>query len=129
MMAADVLVTDYSSLFFDFAALRRPMVFFAYDLEKYRDSLRGFYLDYDTQVPGPIARSNRELVDVLSRIDEVWSGYADRLAEFRATYGPRDDGGASDRVLDAFFGDRIGPASTSPALGPGVATSAEAPAS
>lgn len=129
MMAADVLVTDYSSLFFDFAALRRPMVFFAYDLEKYRDSLRGFYLDYDTQVPGPIARTNRELVDVLSRIDEVWSGYADRLAEFRATYGPLDDGGASDRVLDAFFGDRIGPATTSLALGAGVAEGAAATAS
>ncbi|WP_051681615.1 CDP-glycerol glycerophosphotransferase family protein [Cellulomonas sp. HZM] len=112
MMASDVLVTDYSSLFFDFAALRRPMVFFAYDLEKYRDELRGFYLDYDTQVPGPIVRTNAELADVLSRLDEVWPDHADHLEEFRATYGPRDDGNASDRVLDEFFGDRVGPATS-----------------
>ena len=108
-MASDVLVTDYSSLFFDYAALRRPMVFFAYDLEKYRDQLRGFYLDYDTQVPGPIVRTNKELVDVLDRLDEVWPAHGERLDAFRAEYGPRDDGGASDRVLDAFFGDVIGP--------------------
>ncbi|WP_161604974.1 CDP-glycerol glycerophosphotransferase family protein [Cellulomonas massiliensis] len=109
MAASDVLVTDYSSLFFDYAALRRPMVFFAYDLERYRDELRGFYLDYDTQVPGPVVRTNEELVDTLDRLDDVWPGYGERLEEFRQRYGPLDDGNASDRVLDAFFGTRVGP--------------------
>lgn len=110
MLASDVLVTDYSSLFFDFAALGRPMVFFAYDLPKYRDELRGFYLDYDSQVPGPIAATNAELIATLDDLPARWPAYEQRLAEFRRTYGPLDDGGASDRVLDAFFGDRIGPA-------------------
>lgn len=110
LMASDVLVTDYSSLFFDFAALGRPMVFFAYDLERYRDQLRGFYLDYDSQVPGPIVTTNDELADVLANLDTVWEPYADKLAAFRRTYGPLDDGGASDRVLDAFFGSAVGPA-------------------
>ncbi|MBD8060430.1 CDP-glycerol glycerophosphotransferase family protein [Cellulomonas sp. JH27-2] len=108
MLASDVLVTDYSSLFFDFAALDRPMVFFAYDLPKYRDELRGFYLDYDSQVPGPIAQTNAELIDTLDGLDGIWPAYGQRLLDFRRTYGPLDDGGASDRVLDAFFGDVIG---------------------
>jgi len=110
MLASDVLVTDYSSLFFDFAALDRPMVFFAYDLPKYRDELRGFYLDYDSQVPGPIAQTNAELIATLDGLEGIWPAYGQRLLDFRRTYGPLDDGGASDRVLDAFFGDVIGPA-------------------
>ena len=55
-LAADVLVTDYSSVFFDFALTDRPMVFLAPDLEAYRDDNRGFYLDYHETVPGPIVR-------------------------------------------------------------------------
>lgn len=110
LMASDVLVTDYSSLFFDYAALGRPMVFFAYDLERYRDQLRGFYLDYDSQVPGPIVTTNEALADVLADLDAAWAPYVDRLTEFQRTYGPLDDGGASDRVLDEFFGSAIGPA-------------------
>ncbi|MDM7831768.1 CDP-glycerol glycerophosphotransferase family protein [Cellulomonas edaphi] len=116
MLASDVLVTDYSSLFFDYAALGRPMVFFAYDLPKYRNELRGFYLDYETEVPGPIARTNAELVATLDDLEARWSAYGQRLADFRQTYGPLDDGGASDRVLDAFFGDVIGPARSSLAV-------------
>src|SRR5690606_3781780 len=50
MLISDVLVTDYSSVFFDYALLGRPMVFHAYDLESYRDNLRGFYLDYESEV-------------------------------------------------------------------------------
>jgi len=110
LMASDVLVTDYSSLFFDYAATARPIVFFAYDLDRYRDELRGFYLDYESQVPGPIVTTNEQLADVLADLGTVWAPYADRMAEFRRTYGPLDDGGASDRVLDAFFGPAVGPA-------------------
>lgn len=108
LLATDVLVTDYSSLFFDYAALARPIVFFAYDLHRYRDELRGFYLDYESQVPGPIVTTNQQLADVLADLDAAWAPYAERMAEFRRTYGPLDDGGASDRVLDAFFGSVIG---------------------
>ena len=46
-----MLITDYSSVFFDFATLRRPILFFTYDLEKYRDQLRGFYLDFESKRP------------------------------------------------------------------------------
>ncbi|MCC3237541.1 CDP-glycerol glycerophosphotransferase family protein, partial [Pediococcus acidilactici] len=60
-LAADVLVTDYSSVFFDYAYLKRPIVFFPYDYETYRDELRGFYLDYQKDLPGKIVYNEDEL--------------------------------------------------------------------
>ena len=60
-VASDALITDYSSLFFDYAPLGRPIAFFPYDLEEYRDQLRGFYLDYPDDLPGPVATELGEL--------------------------------------------------------------------
>jgi CDP-glycerol glycerophosphotransferase len=53
-LISDILITDYSSVFFDYANLKRPMLFFTYDLEKYRDVLRGFYIDIEEELPGPL---------------------------------------------------------------------------
>ncbi|WP_254668941.1 CDP-glycerol glycerophosphotransferase family protein [Brevibacterium sp. CS2] len=107
-LAADVLVTDYSSVFFDYAILRRPMVFYAYDLERYRDDLRGFYLDYEAEVPGPVVRTEDELYAALRRIGaELAAGggeSAARAAEFARRFAPHDDGRAAARVVDAAFG-------------------------
>lgn len=103
-LAADVLVTDYSSAMFDFAVTGRPMVFFAYDLEHYRDELRGFYLDFETEVPGPVVRTSAGLVDALLDLDAVSRAYAERYAAFRARFCALEDGGATGRVLDAVLG-------------------------
>ena len=59
LLAADVLVTDYSSMMVDFANTGRPMLFFTYDLDAYRDEIRGFYLDFVGTVPGPLLRHHR----------------------------------------------------------------------
>ena len=64
-LAADVLVTDYSSVMFDFALTGRPIVFYAYDLDRFRDEIRGFYFDLLPQAPGPVARTEDELVEAL----------------------------------------------------------------
>ncbi|MGI8433250.1 MAG: bifunctional glycosyltransferase/CDP-glycerol:glycerophosphate glycerophosphotransferase [Nocardioidaceae bacterium] len=98
-LAADALVTDYSSVFFDFVLTDKPMAFLAPDLTEYRDDNRGFYLDYHSTVPGPVCVNTDEVVDVLSSPDE----YAARRREFRATYTPNDDGKASARVIDAIL--------------------------
>ena len=55
---SDVLVTDYSSVFFDYANLVRPIVFYMYDLDRYANELRGFYLELD-ELPGPIVQHRR----------------------------------------------------------------------
>jgi CDP-glycerol glycerophosphotransferase len=102
-LAADVLVTDYSSSMFDFAVTGKPILLFTYDLERYRDDLRGFYVDIADVAPGPLLRTSRELVDALRDVDAVVTSCADRYADFRATFCALEDGHASDRVLDLLF--------------------------
>ncbi|WP_051451238.1 bifunctional glycosyltransferase/CDP-glycerol:glycerophosphate glycerophosphotransferase [Actinospica robiniae] len=108
-LASDVLITDYSSLMFDYAHLERPMLFFTYDLEHYRDTLRGFYFDFQEQSPGPLLSTSDELVDALARIDEVAHAYAQRAREFRKMFCDLDDGHAALRVIK-----RMGELSGSP---------------
>jgi CDP-glycerol glycerophosphotransferase len=103
-LASDALVTDYSSVFFDFAQLRRPMIFYAYDLVSYRDRLRGFYLDYESEVPGPVVETEDALIDALTDLDAVAEKYAHRLDAFVQRFGPRDDGHAAERVVQEIFG-------------------------
>jgi CDP-glycerol glycerophosphotransferase len=99
-LASDVLVTDYSSVFFDFACLRRPVIFYAYDLESYRDELRGFYLDYETELPGPIVTTEKELYAALQSLDSVTEEFGARYGDFIARFSPRDDGEAARRLVD-----------------------------
>jgi CDP-glycerol glycerophosphotransferase len=103
MLASDVLVTDYSSVFFDYAALRRPILFYAYDLDYYRD-LRGFYLDYEADVPGEIVTTHDDLIKALHNLDEVDAPHQERRDEFLRRFAPWDDGAAARRVVDAIFG-------------------------
>jgi CDP-glycerol glycerophosphotransferase len=98
LLAVDVLVTDYSSIMFDFANTGRPMVFFAYDLDARRDEL---LLDYEGTVPGPIARTTDELAEALRTTDA--GGYERRYAEFAACFCELDDGHAAARVVERVF--------------------------
>lgn len=101
-LAADILVTDYSSVMFDFCITGKPIYFLATDLDAFRDGPRGFYLDYEALAPGPIARSTEELV---SAIAEGADGRLDRAyASFRQRFAANDDGTASQRVVDVVWG-------------------------
>ncbi|MEU1115859.1 MULTISPECIES: CDP-glycerol glycerophosphotransferase family protein [unclassified Streptomyces] len=100
LLLADVLVTDYSSLMFDFAHTGRPMLFHAYDLEHYRDTVRGFYLDFETHAPGPLLASTGEVVEALSDLDAIAARHAEAYAAFRESYCDLDDGGAAARVAE-----------------------------
>ncbi|GLW71387.1 hypothetical protein Kpho02_36860 [Kitasatospora phosalacinea] len=98
MLAADVLVTDYSSLMFDFAVTGRPMLFFTYDLEHYRGRLRGFTFDFEAHAPGPLLADSAAVVAALRDLDPV--PYAERYRAFRERFCPLDDGRAAARVVD-----------------------------
>ncbi|QMU79236.1 glycosyltransferase [Streptacidiphilus sp. PB12-B1b] len=100
LLAADVLVTDYSSLMFDFAVTGKPMLFFTYDLEEYRDALRGFYLDFERRAPGPLLRTSEQLVRALRGLDRATAAHAGAYRAFRADFCELDDGGAAARVAD-----------------------------
>ena len=96
--AADVLVTDYSSSMFDFAVTGKPLVFYAYDLETYRDVDRGFYFDLEPVAPGPVVRTQDALTEALRDLEGVRRAYAERYRTFRRTYCPLDDGHATRRL-------------------------------
>lgn len=102
-LISDILMTDYSSVFFDYANLKRPMLFFMYDLEKYRDVLHGFYLDIEKELPGPILMTNDDVVEAIKNIDKVSEKYADKYKEFYDRFCCIDDGHASQRVVEEVF--------------------------
>jgi CDP-glycerol glycerophosphotransferase len=101
---ADALVTDYSSLMFDYALLDRPMLFFAYDWEEYAEDVRGTYFDLLQEAPGPVLRDAGELFAALEELDAVGKEYADTRREFAAAYGEYDRGDAAARIADLMFG-------------------------
>jgi CDP-glycerol glycerophosphotransferase len=103
-LVSDVLVTDYSSVMFDFAPTGKPMLFFTYDLAAYRDRLRGFYFDFEADAPGPLLATSAEVVAALADLDAVTSRYAAAYRAFTDRFCPLDDGKAAIRACDAIFG-------------------------
>jgi CDP-glycerol glycerophosphotransferase len=108
-LAADVLITDYSSVMFDYAVTGKPILFFAYDLSYYRDQLRGFYFDFEAEAPGPVLETPGDVVPALQRIDTVEEEYRSAYKRFQAKFCHLDDGKASARVVEAVFGDLLDP--------------------
>jgi CDP-glycerol glycerophosphotransferase len=106
-LAADVLVTDYSSAMVDFAITGKPMLFYTYDLESYRDELRGFYVDFEATVPGPLLMTSSEVAAALEDVSAATAPYAERYARFSARFCHLDDGHAARRVVEAVFADAV----------------------
>lgn len=94
---SDILITDYSSVFFDYANLKRPMVFYMYDLEHYRDKSNGFYIDL-SELPGPIVETQEELEKVIGNLEKNFT-YDEHYKKFNEKYNYLDDGNASERVV------------------------------
>jgi CDP-glycerol glycerophosphotransferase len=97
LTAVDALITDYSSVMFDFSVTGRPMYFLVPDMEHYRGELRGFYFDLTDAAPGPVVRTQAELISALRDGDAA--SYADRYSRWRRTFNARDDGHAAERVV------------------------------
>lgn len=102
-LISDILITDYSSVFFDFANLKRPILYYTYDLNKYRDVLRGFYLDMEKDLPGPLLLTNDEVMDAIKNIDKIQEKYKDRYEEFYNRFCSVDDGNAAKRICEKVF--------------------------
>ncbi len=100
-LIADVLITDYSSVMFDYVNTGRPMLFFTWDLDDYRDRVRGLYFDLTEDPPGPICRTSSEVMAALDQLPDVQSQYAQAYARFRERFCAWEDGNAAARVIDA----------------------------
>jgi CDP-glycerol glycerophosphotransferase len=101
-LVSDLLITDYSSLMFDYACLRRPIVLYAYDYTAYLSS-RGVYFDITAAPPGPIVTSQSGLVDCLSSKAFERPEHTARIQRFADSFAPWDDGHATERVLTEVF--------------------------
>ena len=95
LIVTDILVTDYSSVIFDYSLLKRPMIFFAYDLENYLAE-RNFYYEYRKFVPGPIVANNDSLFQAIEMIEEQ---DLTKVVEFRDRFFDELDGKSAQRIV------------------------------
>lgn len=100
IVAADVCISDYSSLVYEVSLLGKPMVFFAYDLQDY-DDWRGFYYDYDELTPGPVFEDSESLVDWVAHVDERFD--QGEVDAFRERFMSSCDGNSTKRICEAAF--------------------------
>lgn len=96
---SDLLITDYSSVFFDFANLNRPILFYMYDLADYGNEIRGFYIDLK-ELPGNIVETQEALAEKIKAVKYDTGYYTEKYKNFHNKFNPLDDGKAADRVLE-----------------------------
>ncbi|WP_239740968.1 MULTISPECIES: CDP-glycerol glycerophosphotransferase family protein [unclassified Mammaliicoccus] len=97
-LMSDILITDYSSVYFDYANLQRPILFFAYDKEEYANDIRGFYVPYEKELPGPIFKTNNDLISYIKNKSYEGIPHSDKYKLFTQKYNYLDDGKATSRV-------------------------------
>ena len=99
-VVSDILITDYSSVFFDYANLKRPMLFYMYDFEEYKDEMRGFYIDID-ELPGEITKTEDELINAIRHTKNF--EYNEKYKKFNDKFNYLDDGQAAKRTVEKFM--------------------------
>ena len=104
IVAADVAVLDYSSLRFDVALAGRPMIFLVPDLARYESGVRGFLYDFRSSAPGPLLDTTAEVVDALRDLEGVARRHRPDYERFHDRFNALQDGHATERVVQTFFG-------------------------
>lgn len=102
-LITDICITDYSSVMFDFANTKKPMLFFTYDLEHYRDSLRGFYFDFENEAPGPLIKTNDSLIKSIKNIERIQQQYQMKYEKFYDKFCSYESGTAAQSIVHNFF--------------------------
>lgn len=102
-LISDILITDYSSVMFDYANTGKPILFFTYDLADYRDNIRGFYMDFENEAPGPLLFNTDEIIKSIVNIDQTIENYKEKYLAFHEKYCSLEDGKASKRVVEKIF--------------------------
>lgn len=100
LAVADLLITDYSSIFYDYSLLEKLTVFYAYDYDSYVGERSGFYVDYKKDLPGPVAYTCRELVEILRNIGRYEAEYREKIKETNQNYNPVNDGQVCRRFAE-----------------------------
>lgn len=100
-LMSDVLVTDYSSVFFDYAVLKRPIYFYMYDFDYYEQELRGFYLDLQANLPNDIVKTEQALLAQLKTNEFDF----ERLSAFNQKFNPWHDGLSCAKTVKEVFNE------------------------
>ena len=101
LIHADLLISDYSSVIFDYSLSKKPFLLFPYDYEEYIKSCRGFIYDYFEELPGPFAKNENELIDYIRDVDS-WFGnevYQRKYESFSTKFNKYQDGHSCERCL------------------------------
>ena len=101
LFAADALITDYSSIMFDYSLLQRPMVFFCWDYDEYMNEARGTYFDLRAEFPELVAHDSAGVLQRLQHQDELMPA----VQRFHEKFNQYDYGDASAKVVDALWPD------------------------
>lgn len=103
---SDVLITDYSSVMFDYALLNKPMIFYAFDYDNYKKNQRDIYFDFQKEAPGAFISTSDEIVYEIKNIENYSERYKDKIKEFNYKYNQYDEGNASEQVSNIIFKDQ-----------------------
>lgn len=101
-LISDLLITDYSSVFFDYANLKRPIFFYVYDIESYRDELRGFYFNLEEKAPGPLVKTTDELINEIHSFEKTGE-LPDSYHSFYKKFCHLESGESTKRVVEKVF--------------------------
>lgn len=102
-LITDICITDYSSIMFDFANTRKPLLFFTYDYEHYKEHLRGFYFDFKEMSPGPLLYKDNELINAIKNIDNINRTYANKYSAFYNEFCTFENGTSAQTIINRFF--------------------------
>lgn len=100
---ADICITDYSSVMFDFSITRRPILFYVYDYYRYKDIMRGFYINFEEEAPGPLIFNTKQLISSIIHIEHVNNKYTHKYEDFYNKYNQLETGHATERVVKKVF--------------------------
>ena len=103
LCVSDICISDYSSLVFEYSLLEKPIIFFAYDIEEYFD-WRGFYFCYEELAPGPICKTNQELLEQIKQMKQIEPIIINKIQAYKNRFMSSCDGHATERILEKVFG-------------------------
>jgi CDP-glycerol glycerophosphotransferase len=101
-LISDLLITDYSSVFFDYANLKRPIIFYVYDIESYRNELRGFYFDLEDKAPGPLVKTTEEVIEAIYKYQDG-EELPDSYEDFYQNFCYLEEGESTKSVVEKVF--------------------------
>lgn len=100
---SDLLITDYSSIFFDYMTTKRPILFYMYDLDIYQTKLRGFYLNVYTDLPGPVIGNFHDLLSAIKNIESLSRVYDKKYQQLYEVYCGKQTESSAKLIVDKVF--------------------------